>query len=164
MKTDSPVAKIQEFDILRALAILMLMFHHSEAYGLSLSGIPLEGLTPYFEGILLGIFFFISGYFAESSFQKQNKGSIPFFFCRMLRIYPPYLLGLFLYMFVLGISFKKRDLMIYLTGTHFIFAPNLRQTCHHDLVYRRHHFVLPYLRCAAGEFTHHKVFGHRLGS
>jgi peptidoglycan/LPS O-acetylase OafA/YrhL len=124
MRNDTPAAKIQEFDILRALAILMLMFHHSEAYGLSLFGYPLEGLNPYFEGILLGIFFFISGYFAERSFQKQNKGSVSFFFSRMLRVYPPYLLGLILYIFMLGISFKKRDLLIYLTGTHFIFAPN----------------------------------------
>jgi peptidoglycan/LPS O-acetylase OafA/YrhL len=124
MRNDTPAVKIQEFDILRALAILMLMFHHSEAYGLSLFGYPLEGLNPYFEGILLGIFFFISGYFAERSFQKQNKGGVSFFSSRMLRVYPPYLLGLVLYIFMLGISFKKRDLLIYLTGTHFIFAPN----------------------------------------
>lgn len=124
MKNDSPVTKIQEFDLLRALAILMLMFHHSEIYGASLFGYSLEILNPYFEGILLGTFFFISGYFAERSFQKQNKGVISFFFSRMLRIYPPYLLGLALYMFVLEITLKKPNLLIYLTGTHFIFAPN----------------------------------------
>lgn len=124
MKIDAPAVKILEFDILRALAILMLMFHHSGAYGLSLFGRPLEGLNPYFEGILLGIFFFISGYFAERSFQKKNEGSIRFFFSRMLRVYPPYLLALVLYIFVLGISFKKRDLLVYLAGAQFFFAPN----------------------------------------
>jgi len=124
MKTDVPTAKIQEFDLLRALAIIMLMFHHSEAYGLRLFGIPLEGLTPYFEAILLGIFFFISGYLTERSFQKKNNGGFSFFFSRMLRIFPPYLLAVFLYMFVLEITLKGQNLIIYLTGTHFIFAPN----------------------------------------
>lgn len=124
MKNDAHLIKIQEFDILRALAIIMLMFHHSEAYGLTLFGFPLEGLTPYFEAILLGIFFFISGYFAERSFQKENKGSVTFFFSRVLRIFPPYLLAVFLYVYVLGITLKKHDLIVYLTGTHFIFAPN----------------------------------------
>lgn len=124
MKNDSHAVKIYEFDILRALAIVMLMFHHSEAYGLSVFGISLEGLNPYFEAILLGIFFFISGYFAARSFQKQNRGGGSFFFSRLLRIFPPYLLALFLYMSILGYSFKKYNLLVYLTGTHFIFAPN----------------------------------------
>jgi peptidoglycan/LPS O-acetylase OafA/YrhL len=124
MKNDAHVIKIQEFDILRALAIIMLMFHHSEAYGLTFLDIPLEGLTPYFEAILLGIFFFISGYFAGRSFLKENKGSVSFFFSRMLRIFPPYLLAVLLYVYVLDITLKKWDLIVYLTGTHFIFAPN----------------------------------------
>ena len=124
MKNDEHSKKIQEFDILRAFAIIMLMFHHSEAYGFSLFGIRLEGLTPYFEAILLGIFFFISGYFTGRSFQKQNKGGMSFFLSRMLRIIPPYLLAVFLYIYVLGITLKKFNLLVYLTGTHFIFAPN----------------------------------------
>lgn len=123
MKDNTP-AKIHEFEFLRALAILILMFHHSDTYGIIVSGRPLEFLNPYLEGILLGIFFFISGYFAERSFQKQNKGSVSFFLSRLIRVYPPYLLGVALFMSVLGISFKKRDLLVYLTGTHFIFAPN----------------------------------------
>jgi len=121
---DTVPAKIHEFEFLRALAILILMFHHSDAYGIMVSGRPLEFLNPYLEGILLGIFIFISGYFAERSFQKQNKGSVSFFVSRLIRVYPPYLLGVALFMFVLGITLKKRDLLIYLTGTHFIFAPN----------------------------------------
>ena len=124
MTNEVHTTKIQEFDLLRALAIIILMFHHSQAYGFTLSGFPLEGLTPYFEAILLGIFFFISGYFAERSFQKQNKGSVSFFFSRMLRIYPPYLLAVFLYVNILGITLKRNDLIIYLSGTHFVFAPN----------------------------------------
>jgi len=124
MNNAAHATKIQEFDLLRALAIIMLMFHHSEAYGLNVLGFPLEGLTPYFEAILLGIFFFISGYLAERSFEKQNKGSLSFFFSRMLRIFPPYLLAVFLYIFILEITLKKYNLIVYLTGTHFIFAPN----------------------------------------
>lgn len=124
MKNDTQVIKIQEFDILRASAIIMLMFHHSEAYGLTVFGISLEGLNPYFEAILLGIFFYISGYFTGRSFQKQNKGGVSFFFSRMIRIFPPYLLAVFLYVHFLGVTLKEHNLIVYLTGTHFIFAPN----------------------------------------
>jgi peptidoglycan/LPS O-acetylase OafA/YrhL len=124
MKNGAHAIKIQEFDILRALSITLLMFHHSEAYGLVFFGLSLEGLTPYFEAILLGTFFFISGYFTERSFQKENKGSVSFFFSRLLRIFPPYLLAVFLYIYVMGVTLKKYNLVVYLTGTHFIFAPN----------------------------------------
>ena len=124
MKNNVPAIKIHEFDILRALAIILLMVHHSEPYGLKLFGISLEGLNPYFEAILLGIFFFISGYFTGRTFQKENKGSVSFFSSRMLRIFPPYLLAVVLYIFVLGVTLKKFNLFVYLTGTHFIFAPN----------------------------------------
>ena len=48
MKNDVPAIKIHEFDILRALAIMMLMVHHSEPYGLKLFG--------YFTGRLKPIF------------------------------------------------------------------------------------------------------------
>jgi peptidoglycan/LPS O-acetylase OafA/YrhL len=41
----------------------------------------------------------------------------------MLRIFPPYVITVFLYIYVLGITFKKLDRIVYLTGTHFIFAP-----------------------------------------
>jgi len=124
MKNDVPTIKIQEFDILRALAIILLMVHHSEPYGLKLFGLSLEGLNPYFEAILLGIFFFISGYLTGRSFQKENKGSLSFFSSRMLRIFPPYLLAVVLYIFILGVTLKKFNLFVYLTGTQFIFAPN----------------------------------------
>ena len=124
MKNDAPAKKIQEFDILRALAIMMLMVHHSEVYGLKVFSFSLEGLNPYFEAVLLGIFFFISGYFTGRSFQKENKGSVSFFFSRMVRIFPPYLLAVVLYVFFLGVTLKKFNLFVYLTGTHFIFAPN----------------------------------------
>ncbi len=119
----SPV-KIFEFDFLRALAIIMLMFHHSDAYALSLFGFSLQNFAPYFEAILLGLFFFISGYFAAQSFQKNKQSGTSFFLSRVMRIFPPYLFALFLYMFLMEISFKKKDLIIYLLGTQFLFTPN----------------------------------------
>lgn len=122
--SDSPSTKIFEFDILRALAITMLMFHHSEVYGYKVFDTTLEIISPYIEAILLGIFFFIAGYFVQRYFQKHHQGSVSFLFSRMLRIIPPYWLALSLYMLILGFSLRKRDLAIYLLGSHFIFAPN----------------------------------------
>lgn len=122
--SDSPSTKIFEFDILRALAITMLMFHHSEVYGYKVFDTTLEIISPYIEAILLGIFFFIAGYFVQRYFQKHHQGSVSFLFSRMLRIIPPYWLALSLYMLILGFSLRKRDLAIYLLGAHFVFAPN----------------------------------------
>lgn len=164
MKNDVPAAKIQEFDLLRALAIIMLMFHHSEAYGLRLFGFPLAGLTPYFEAILLGIFFFISGYLTERSFQKRNNGGFSFFFSRMLRIYPPYLLAVFLYMFILEITLKKLNLIVYFNRHTFYFRTQLRQTCCNIVVHWCHHFVLPYLRFTAGKYALQQGVDHRFGA
>ena len=48
MKHDAPAIKIKEFDILRALAIIMLMIHHSEAYGLKSFGLFTGRLKPIF--------------------------------------------------------------------------------------------------------------------
>lgn len=106
------------------MAVIMLMFHHSDAYGLSLFGFSLQNFAPYFEAVLLGLFFFISGYFFSRSFQRYNQTGISFFFSRLLRIFPPYLFALFLYVFVMEISFRKKDLFIYLLGTQFLFTPN----------------------------------------
>lgn len=118
--------RLQEFDILRTVSILLLLVHHSGFYNLQVFRFSSARLTPYFEAFLLGCFFFISGYFTEISLQKSGGNLIDFIKSRFGRIYPPYLAAFALYIFVLGNSFKARfDVLVYLIGAQFIFSPSI---------------------------------------
>jgi len=115
---------LSEFEILRAVSILMLLIHHAGIYNLDFFGIPLEGLSPYFESFLLGSFFLISGYFMEVTLQNSGGDLRKFIRSRFFRMYPPYLVALFLYVFVLGFTLRNTvDWLVYLAGLQFIFAP-----------------------------------------
>lgn len=116
--------RLPEFEIVRAVSIVLLLIHHSGFYSLEIPGVSLQGLSPYLEAFLLGCFFFISGYFMEVSLQRSGGDFFGFLRSRLIKIYPPYLIAFALYLFVLGYGFKaKFDLAIWLTGLQFIFSP-----------------------------------------
>lgn len=115
---------IPEMEIMRMISILLLIVHHSGIYSIPAFGVSLEPLSPFFEAFLLGSFFFISGYFMEVSLQNSGGDLRGFFLWRFLRIYPPYLVALVLYVFAMGITLKTRtDWLVYLGALQFIFAP-----------------------------------------
>lgn len=115
---------MSEFEILRAISILMLLIHHAGVYNLDFFGLRLERLSPYVESFLLGSFFLISGYFMEVTLQNSGGDLRKFIRSRFLRIYPPYLVALFLYVFVMGFTLRNTvDWLVYLSGLQFIFAP-----------------------------------------
>lgn len=115
--------RLPEFEVVRGIAILLLLVHHSGFYGLDLWGFSPQGLSPYFEAFLLGTFFFLSGYFTETSLQRSGGNLAGFFISRNIKVFPPYLVALALYISVLGITLKERyDLLVYATGVQFIFA------------------------------------------
>jgi peptidoglycan/LPS O-acetylase OafA/YrhL len=117
--------RLPEFEVIRTVSILLLLIHHSGFYSLDLPAISLQGLSPYLEAFLLGCFFFISGYFMEISLQKSGGNFIGFFWSRLVKIYPPYLIAFVLYIFVLGYGFKaKFDVAVWLVGAQFIFSPS----------------------------------------
>jgi len=114
--------RLPEFEVLRAIAILLLLVHHSGFYSLDL-GLNLQILSPFFEVFLLGCFFFIAGYFTETSLRRSGGDLRRFFLSRFVKIYPPYLVALALYLSVLGITLRERfDLIAYAAGLQFIFA------------------------------------------
>ncbi|MCC6298933.1 MAG: acyltransferase [Anaerolineales bacterium] len=114
--------RLPEFDVLRTVAILLLLVHHSGFYSLDL-GLNLQVLSPFFEAFLLGCFFFISGYFTETSLQKSGGDLRRFFLPRFVKVYPPYLIALALFLSVLGITLRERfDLFVYAAGLQFVFA------------------------------------------
>lgn len=114
--------RLPEFDVLRTIAILLLLVHHSGFYSLDL-GLNLQVLSPFFEAFLLGCFFFISGYFTETSLQRSEGDLRRFFLSRFIKVYPPYLIALALFLSVLGITLRERfDLFVYAAGLQFVFA------------------------------------------
>ena len=116
--------RLPEFEVVRAISIVLLLIHHSGFYRLEIPGISLQVLTPYLEAFLLGCFFFISGYFMEISLQKSGRKFFGFIRSRLIKIYPPYLIAFALYVFVLGHGFKTNfDVAVWLAGTQFIFSP-----------------------------------------
>ncbi|MFZ5908632.1 MAG: acyltransferase family protein [Chloroflexota bacterium] len=112
-----------EFDYLRALAVLVLLFHHSGIYQTPLFGISLEAMQPYGSSFINGTFLFLSGYFALISLQHREGDLFAFYRSKFIRIYPPYLVALLLFVYLIGYSLRKRDLFIYLIGMQTIFSP-----------------------------------------
>jgi len=112
-----------EFDHLRALTVLVLLFHHSGIYRTPLFGISLEAMQPYGSLFINGTFLFLSGYFAFISLQHREGNLFAFYRSKFIRIYPPYLVALLLFVYLIGYSLRKRDLFIYLIGLQTVFSP-----------------------------------------
>lgn len=115
--------RLFEFDFLRALAVLVLLFHHGGIYNFTLFGAPLSLLQPFGTLVINGSFLFISGYFTLISFQNRKGSLIKFFWSKFVRIYPPYFVALILFVYILGFTLRKRDFFVYLIGLQTIFSP-----------------------------------------
>lgn len=101
---------IPEFDLMRAMAIVVILFHHLPGHGINYFdlrpfGIPVD-LTPFNDlnrYFALGIFVFISGFLLEHGGKplKGVRDALRFLAGRAIRLLPLYLvaLGLFLVMF-----------------------------------------------------------------
>lgn len=53
--------KLQEFEALRGLSILLLLALHSEVFDASVFGFPVDPLAQVVASLLLGSFFFLAG-------------------------------------------------------------------------------------------------------
>lgn len=115
--------KLLEFDVLRSVAILLLFVSHSEVVSRTFNGVSIEWIGPFIGSFLLGSFYFIAGYFVDASFYKRDKGKFAFFKSKFIRIYPPYLLAVILFVVVLDYTLKRRDWAVYLLNLQFIFSP-----------------------------------------
>jgi len=116
--------RLLEFEGLRALSIILLMVLHSEILGVTVFGIYLGPSANYVASFLLGSFFFLAGYFEESSLDRDRNQIFNHIKSKFLRIYPPFWLSLFLFVIVLGYSLKRFDAIVYLLNLQFIFSPN----------------------------------------
>lgn len=115
--------KLNEFEILRAISIILLMFSHSDIYSLTVQGIKLEPVGPFIRGLFLGSFFFMSGYFIEYSNKKKQKSFLDFIWSKIIRLFPPYWLALASYIFIMRITLKQPDVTAYALNLQFLFSP-----------------------------------------
>jgi peptidoglycan/LPS O-acetylase OafA/YrhL len=114
--------RLQEFEALRGLSIVLLLALHSEVFDPGIFGEgtgPLAGLVASF---LLGSFFFLAGYFTEFSIQK-NTSLFSFIKSKVIRIFPPYWVALLLFVYGIGYSLKRFDFAIYALNLQAIFSP-----------------------------------------
>jgi peptidoglycan/LPS O-acetylase OafA/YrhL len=115
--------KMQEFEALRGLSILLLLALHSEVFDSNVFGFPVDPLAQVVASFLLGSFFFLAGFFAEFSRQKPGENAISFMASKIIRIFPPYLLALALFVFVLGFSLKRFDAWMYALNLQWLLSP-----------------------------------------
>ncbi len=115
--------KLQEFEALRGLSILLLLALHSEVFDASVFGFPVDPLEQVVASLLLGSFFFLAGFFAEYSRQKPGTSTFSFFWSKFIRIFPPYWLALTLFVFVLGFSLKRFDASMYALNLQWLLSP-----------------------------------------
>jgi peptidoglycan/LPS O-acetylase OafA/YrhL len=93
-------------DFLRAIAILyIVVVHHLDDYAGNIYQSKLDDIL---RALCLGLFMFISGYLLSLNAPIHNKGDLwDFMRRRFLRIYPLYVLALFLFMLCSIMSFKS---------------------------------------------------------
>lgn len=115
--------KMQEFEALRGLSILLLLALHSEVFDAGVFGFEVDPLAQVVASFLLGAFFFLAGFFAEFSRQKTNGNALSFFRSKIIRIFPPYWLALAMFVFVIGFSLKRFDALMYVLNLQWLLSP-----------------------------------------
>lgn len=119
--SDSVKTRMLEFDVLRAVAILLLILHHGGIYNFRIeeySLLPMRNIVALF---LLGTFLFLSGYFLVQSFER--RGLWDFWRDKFTRLVIPYWMALLLFIVVLEAAKNPLDILIHFTGTQEVLAP-----------------------------------------
>ncbi len=126
---------MEEFDIMRGLAILIILFHHLPDYGfnffdLNNFGIGLDlsflnGLNTYFG---LGLFIYVSGVLLQHNYQGLSGGGqglsggvFTFLKKRFFRIFPLYYISLALFIAMMSVT-SIRTILVQALGLQLIFA------------------------------------------
>ncbi|NWF65335.1 MAG: acyltransferase [Chloroflexi bacterium] len=119
-KTDK---RLNEYEALRGVSILLLLALHSNIFDPAIFGEALKDLGVFVASLLLGSFFFLAGYFTEASIAKPKATAFRFAWSKFIRIFPPYWAALALFIFVMGVTLKQTDLLVYLLNLQAVFSP-----------------------------------------
>jgi peptidoglycan/LPS O-acetylase OafA/YrhL len=84
--------KIDDIQILRAIAILSVLFYHSSLSGSIVAALPVRISSPFYAGVEM--FFVISGFVVIKSLRRGGYEPLSFLIRRIYRLYPPILVFL----------------------------------------------------------------------
>ena len=124
METRPPIPKerrLQALDVLRALAVVLLILHHGGIYNFSLLGFDLKQVRGFVGLYLLGSFVFLAGSLSMRSVESLGLGR--FLAKRLLRIYVPYIITLMLFLWLIEPDLSGSDLILHLLGAQVLLAP-----------------------------------------
>jgi peptidoglycan/LPS O-acetylase OafA/YrhL len=96
--TQPHMRKIEDIQILRAVAIASVLFYHLSISATMLSALPVHITNPFYAGVEL--FFVISGYVVTRSLRRGDYDAPAFLARRVFRLYPPIILFLVLTAFI----------------------------------------------------------------
>lgn len=120
---NEPAKRQMEFEALRGLSIVLLLSLHSEIYDPIVFGETLKHIGFFVASFLLGSFFFLAGYFTETSLRKPGQNLLAFAWSKFIRIYPPYWLAVLLFVYYLGFTLKRTDMAVYVMNVQAVFSP-----------------------------------------
>ena len=116
--------RIHELDILRSLALVLLFLHHGGLYGVEVLQMSTKFLQPYIGCFIVGAFIFLAGYLSAVTIKKYPKPDrFRYLKSRFLRIYPPYLVALVLFILLLEVQVSLRELIVHILGLQILLAP-----------------------------------------
>lgn len=113
--------RLQALDVLRALAVILLILHHGGMYNFSPLGFDLKQLRGFVGLYLLGSFVFLSGCLSIRS--VEGLGLRRFLAKRLVRIYVPYVITLVLFLWLIEPELSGPDLILHLLGAQVLLAP-----------------------------------------
>jgi peptidoglycan/LPS O-acetylase OafA/YrhL len=120
--------RILELDFIRSLAVLLLLIHHSGVYQFQIGSFPLSALSIYVNHLLLGAFVFISGFLIATTLSRREMIRLSDFYrSRLVRLYLPYLVALFLFVFYLGIRVSSGEFIIHIMGLQVFLSPKFSE-------------------------------------
>jgi peptidoglycan/LPS O-acetylase OafA/YrhL len=113
--------RLQALDVLRALAVILLILHHGGMYNFSLLGFDLKLVRGFVGLYLLGSFVFLSGCLSIRS--VEGLGLRRFLTKRLVRVYVPYVITLVLFLWLIEPEMSGPDLILHLLGAQVLLAP-----------------------------------------
>jgi len=128
------IDRLKEFDVMRAFAIIIILFHHLAGhtfnfYNLNWCGFKydISWLNQVNRYLGLGIFFFISGWLLSRTNMplKEWQDIKKFILRRYVRIIPLYSIALIIFFIIFGGTIENRNIIsfiIHLFGLQIIFA------------------------------------------
>ena len=104
--------------------MILLFLHHGGLYGVEVLHMSIKFLQPFIGYFIIGAFIFLAGYLSAVTIKKYPKSDrFRYLKSRFLRIYPPYLVALVLFILLLEVRVSLSELIVHILGLQILLAP-----------------------------------------